>query len=231
MQRLLKRAQAHRNDPNLFSGLVQACRYCGLLEASVAADDRARRLDPNMKTSVAYTFRYLNDAQAALNHSASVDEYAGTLAWASGGRREEAISRLREREKENPPGRLRHGVLVAYRKYLEGESRKSLDAIEECLRLRPHDPEARFNLGALQSKLNEPQAALKTISQALSQGYICHYTLMHHPWLESLRTHPGFPELASRAAELSSRALAVFLDNDGDRLLGLHMDRKPLAGA
>ena len=42
LERLLKRAQAHRNDPDLFTGLVQACRYCDLLNASVAAYARAR---------------------------------------------------------------------------------------------------------------------------------------------------------------------------------------------
>ena len=221
MERLLKRAQAHRNDPDLFTGLVQACRYCGLLKASVAADERARRLDPNVKTSVAYTFRYLNDVQAALHHSASVDEYAVALAWAPPGHEEEAISRLREREKVNPPGRLRHSVIVSFRHYLEGERGKSLGAIGECLGLRFHDPEARFALGVLQAKLNEPQRALDTISQALEEGYICHHALLHHPWLDSLRSHPGFPELASRAVERSLHAQAVFRDNGGDRLLAV----------
>jgi TolB-like protein len=231
MERLLKRAQAHRNDPDLFTGLVQACRYCGLLKASVAADERVRRLDPNVKTSVAYTFRYLNDIQSALDHSASVDEYALALAWAPPGHEEKAISRLREREKANPPGRLRHGVIVSFRYYLEGARSKSLEAIEECLGLRFHDPEARFALGVLQAKLNEPQRALGTISQALEEGYICHYTLLHHPWLDSLRSHPGFPELTSRAVERSLQAQAVFLDNGGERLMEVHMDHRPLAGA
>lgn len=44
LERLLKRAHIRRNDPNLLTGLVQACRYCDLLEASVAAHDRARQL-------------------------------------------------------------------------------------------------------------------------------------------------------------------------------------------
>ena len=31
MLRLLERAQGRAGDPELFAGLVQACRYCGLL--------------------------------------------------------------------------------------------------------------------------------------------------------------------------------------------------------
>ena len=43
--RLLVGARAHDRDPELWAGLVHACRYCGLLSASAAAHERARRLD------------------------------------------------------------------------------------------------------------------------------------------------------------------------------------------
>jgi hypothetical protein len=169
---------------------------------------------------VSWTFRYLNDIQAALDHSASADEYATHLAWALPGREQEAVAMLREREKANPPGRLRHGFLVLGRTYLEGDRAKSLEAIDQCLQVQFHDPEARFGLGAFLAKLNEPKLALETISQALEEGYVCRHMLLHHPWLDSLRSHPGFPELVNRAAERSARARAVFLDNSGERLLG-----------
>jgi len=219
MERLLKRSQAHRNDPDLFTGLVQACRYCGLPNASLAAHERARRLDPHVKTSVAYTFRYLNDFEAALNHCASADEYATNLAWRPAGHEQEAIAVLRERERANPPGRLRRGFLVVCRTYLEGDRAKSLEAIEQCLQVQFRDPEARFGLGIFLAKLNEPKRALETISQALEEGYVCHHVLVGHPWLEALRSDAGFPELAGRAAARSSQAQAVFFDNGGDRLL------------
>ena len=42
--------------PNqILAALVHACRYCGLLDASVAAHDLAIRLDPAIETSVLYT--------------------------------------------------------------------------------------------------------------------------------------------------------------------------------
>ena len=55
MVRLLGLAGSARNDPEIFAGLVHACRYCGLLEASEAAHREARRLDPHISTSVVYT--------------------------------------------------------------------------------------------------------------------------------------------------------------------------------
>lgn len=37
MLRLIGLARRHRADPEIFAGLVHACRYCGLLDASIAA--------------------------------------------------------------------------------------------------------------------------------------------------------------------------------------------------
>lgn len=46
MVRLLRRAAVRDTNPDLFAALVSACRYCGLLDASLSAADFARRLDP-----------------------------------------------------------------------------------------------------------------------------------------------------------------------------------------
>ena len=49
--RLLGEAGRHGNDPELFAGLVHACRYGGLYDQSIGAHVEARRLDPNVPTS------------------------------------------------------------------------------------------------------------------------------------------------------------------------------------
>ena len=66
MLRLIERAKQHRADPELLAGLVHALRYCGLLDASVAAFEKARRLDPNVVTSVCHTFWMCGDTQRAV---------------------------------------------------------------------------------------------------------------------------------------------------------------------
>ena len=73
MGRLLKRAQNRRNDPNLLTGLVQACRYCDLLEASLAAHRLAKQLDPNVRTSVCLTYLHLGQFPNALDHASPTD--------------------------------------------------------------------------------------------------------------------------------------------------------------
>ena len=72
--RLLGRTRAQAADPELFAGLVIACRYCGLLDASLAADRHARRLDPTIRTSVAYTHFMRGDWERAV--TADADDLA-----------------------------------------------------------------------------------------------------------------------------------------------------------
>src|SRR5262249_55543144 len=61
MVRLVRRAATRGSDPELFAALVPACRYCGLLQHSLAAYERAVRLDPNIRTSVQHTFFMIGD--------------------------------------------------------------------------------------------------------------------------------------------------------------------------
>ena len=69
--------------------------------------------------------------------------------------------------------------------------------------------------------LSEPDRALEHLSLALDEGYRCHYALVHHREWDSLRNHPQFKMLTDRAAEKSHYAQTLFLDNGGDRLLGI----------
>ena len=64
--RLLGEASRHGNDPELFAGLVHACRYCGLYEQSIAAHAEARRLDPNVPTSLEQTLLMTGDIERLL---------------------------------------------------------------------------------------------------------------------------------------------------------------------
>ena len=74
MRRLLKRLRSSKTDPELFAGLTHASRYCGLLQASLEADRQARRLDPNIHTTVTHTYFAMGDYQGAL-------EAAGRGLW------------------------------------------------------------------------------------------------------------------------------------------------------
>ncbi len=93
--RLLGEATRHGNDPELFAGLVHACRYCGLYEESIAAHAEARRLDPNVPTSVEQTLLMTGDIDRLLAVdpapiAGGADHGIRVIALGLAGRRDEA---------------------------------------------------------------------------------------------------------------------------------------------
>ena len=95
MVRLLAHAETHPNDPELFAGLVQSCRFCGLLDESVMAHQRARRLDSRAVTSVAHTFFLMGDyAHALESYDATAGYYLDAAILALTGREAEAVKLL-----------------------------------------------------------------------------------------------------------------------------------------
>jgi serine/threonine protein kinase/tetratricopeptide (TPR) repeat protein len=218
MERLLKRMRTRRNDPNLLSGLVQACRYCGLIEASIAAHVQAKELDPLIRTSVAYSYLQLGDFQTAFDLCpASSDFFVIAPALEALGRVEEAISLARDFERTlHEPFRQ---AFTIYRAYFEGDYSTARDVFARTLMLP--DPEARFYTGCLLARLDQRDRALELISLAVDGGYHCHRALLHDRWLDSLRSDERFEALVSRTAELGVEAAAIFARNGGDELLVL----------
>jgi tetratricopeptide (TPR) repeat protein len=217
MERLLKRAHSRRNDPNVFAGLVHACRYCGLVEESAAAHESARRLDPHVQTSAPHTYMILGFPQKALDACGPTDMWIRPKALLELGRKEEALEQLRGVGNANP-------WIVFMQTLLEGDREESLRALNRAQAIFPvhtSDPEARFFQGCLLAKLHDAGRALEFLSIALDEGYHCYYALIHDPDLEPLRAHPQFAPLVNRAAALDRHARTVFLENEGDKLLAV----------
>jgi tetratricopeptide (TPR) repeat protein len=96
--RLLREAGRRGNDPELFAGLVHACRHCGLLEQSIAAHQEARRLDPNVPSSLEQTLLMTGDIERllALEQPAGSDSVIRVIGFGLAGRRDEARRALAE---------------------------------------------------------------------------------------------------------------------------------------
>ena len=114
MARLLPRAQGAA-DPEIFAALVSPLRYCGLLEASVAAYARAVTLEPKIRTSVPHTWFLQRDYERVASLRIEEDPYIVAMSLAEVGRRNEALPVLRTLEEKTqdanarlhdwPPGR------------------------------------------------------------------------------------------------------------------------------
>ena len=97
--RLLGEAGRHGNDPELFAGLVHACRYCGLFDQSIAAHAEARRLDPNVPTSFEQTLLMTGEIDRLLTVEAprvvaGADDGIRAIGLGLAGRRDEARQKL-----------------------------------------------------------------------------------------------------------------------------------------
>jgi serine/threonine protein kinase/tetratricopeptide (TPR) repeat protein len=217
MVRLLERARLKRNDPELFAGLVQSCRYCGELRASLVAHQRATKLDPHAATSVSHTYFVLRDYQKTLDLvPPERGFYIDAAALASLGREEEALSRLRQRETVAAGGP--QALMRSLRALLEGDPAGAALAVDEH-ESRIRDPESLFYAARHMARLGEADRAIDMLSNVIDQNYICNFSLAHDPWLNSVQGHPRYANLLHKAAERRQEAHAAFVEAGGEALL------------
>lgn len=218
LRRLLIRSQTARNDPELYAGLTHACRYCGLLEPSLAAHRQARRLDPKIATTVMHTHFMLGDYQSAFDTSKGDYGYGTAVSLAMLGRVEEAIVILKGGEPL--PWRLGRLYLISLRALLEGNRAESLSAADELLAGTFRDPEGWYYLARSLSYLSEADRAFMALSKSV-EGFFCYSTLATDPWLDPLRGYPAFKQILRKTQALHEEALGVFRAGGGPALLGV----------
>jgi eukaryotic-like serine/threonine-protein kinase len=224
--RLVTQASRHGNDPELFSGLVHACRYCGLFEQSIAAHREARRLDPNVPTSVEQTTMMTGDLERlmAIEPSlvvAGADDGIRVIGLGLAGRRDEARRALEAMRRTT-----RIATFNSWAEYLmawidkrpEDMWSNNMSALGG-LKIRD-DPEAMFQEGWLLCDVGEHQRGLGFLRGAVEKGYFVAPTLTGSRHFDPLRSDPGFQEVLALAEAGRERALAAFREAGGERLLG-----------
>jgi tetratricopeptide (TPR) repeat protein len=223
--RLVREATRRGNDPELFAGLVHALRYCGLFEESVTAHDEARRLDPNVSTSLEGTLLLTGDLQRllAFEHTdpGGGDEGIRIMGLGLAERRDEArelLVSLRDK--------LRIPALQAWTHYLLAWlDRRPHDLrthATEFSGLKIHDdPEAIFLQGWLACDAGAGEMGLTYLQRAIAKGYSPVATLTQARQFDDMRHLPAFASLLSDAEAGRRRARTAFREAGGQRLLGL----------
>ena len=125
--RLLGCLKRTPNAPDLYAGLVYACRFCGLLDASLSAHRQAQRFSSKVPTSVAQTYFVMGEYERSLETTYGDFGYIGALALYSLGREAEAMALVSERQQ------LRQTPLA--RNFLAGLRALMEDRLEECVRM------------------------------------------------------------------------------------------------
>jgi len=227
MDRLLRRARTHRNDLDLLAGLVHACRYCGLPEASVAADTAARRLDPNVITSVSNSYEILQDYHSALAFANIPWSRGGALAGL--GRTDDAVACYAEWEKATAVEQLKH--LAAFARYrLQGDRQKSLEELEQTLRLpgpMVSDSESDSVNGRLFALLGQFDRALEFVARSFDSGFNCYPGLSRDAAFDPVRSDPRFKALLTRGEKMTAEAQKLFRECGGEDLLGVRLQPVP----
>jgi serine/threonine protein kinase/tetratricopeptide (TPR) repeat protein len=217
--RLLGRTRAQAADPELFAGLVVACRFCGLLDASLAADRHARRLDPAIRTSVAYTHFMRGDWERAVNADGDDPRWITNWSLPMLGRTADAIASYRANEQRPLPPMV-HLWLRASRQLLEGDRDEALASIDQFSTMHAFDPEGVYFIVRALAKLDQPSPALDLLEHhVVEAGFFCYQAFVSDPWLDSVRGERRFNAIVKRAQERSQDAEAEFRRLGGDRLL------------
>jgi tetratricopeptide (TPR) repeat protein len=220
LRRLLQRVRVRRSDAELFSGLGHVSRYCGLLQEALVAHQEARRLDPQIATTVNHTYFMLGEYGKALEHSSSDYGYGDGMILAMLGRQEEAIRALREYERTKP-WRLGMLYLTSLRALLEGKREESLEASRELMKATFRDPEGIYYLARQLGFLGAREEALETLRRAVERGFFCYPAMVRDPWLDGMRGDEEFSRVLNHAHELHREAQRAFVEGGGEALLGV----------
>jgi serine/threonine protein kinase/tetratricopeptide (TPR) repeat protein len=223
--RLLAEATRHGNDPELFAGLVHACRYCGLYEESLIADAEARRLDPNVATSIEQTILMTGDIERLLGTNvigpiAGADDAIRVIGLGLAGRRDEARALL---------GRIgpfpRIPLFQIWTTHLQSWLDRRIDEmLADLVKISSvsifDDPEALFQEGWLLCDVGEYEKGFSYLERAVSRGYFVAPTLRSSPQFDGLRANPAFASLVADAEAGRLHAANAFKAAGGHRLLG-----------
>lgn len=217
MVRLLRRAKDRPADPDLYAGLTHACRYCGLIAASIAATEQARRLDPRIRTSGAHSHFMIGDYERVLDFQEGGVPYMRSLALLMLGREAEARASLASLDL-NTPGRLPvFGRALLHD--LEGRREEAMSLLSQQVDIP--DPEGCFYLARGMAHLGYADQALGVLAKCVEDGFFCLAGYTRDPWLDPLRGTPQFGALLRRAEARHRQALISFLNAEGDRILGV----------
>ncbi len=224
MVRLLDRARQRSNNAELFAALVHACRYCGLLEPSLAAFEHARRLDPSVRTSVGYTYFMLGDLDRAI--AADLPQRGGhhgllfLSAYAFGAKGDlEEMKRIYSGTKEGM--RTEHSILESQITAISGDRDASLTSLRHVAQSSFRDPEGLYFMARTFAYFHETDEALELLRRVIERGYYPPAIMTRDPWLDPIRTHPEFIQLLRLAESRRREAVGAYLEHGGDRVLGV----------
>jgi serine/threonine protein kinase len=226
MLRLLDRVHGGTNDPEVFAGLVTATRFCGLLEASAAAHEQARQLDPTISTSAQHTYWMMGDYEKSLAAVDRARDFGGDEAFVleSMGNVGRALEVLDERARSlSTVTRTQYlgvEIVEAFRYAILGKPNPVAQAVMERYVTFP-DPEGQYYMSRCLARIGNIELSLDALERSERNGFFCYPIFARDPWLDVLRGETRFIEAVRRAETRYRDALHKFDQHPGSRVLGV----------
>jgi eukaryotic-like serine/threonine-protein kinase len=220
--RLLRLVRERTSDPDLYAGLVHACRYCGLLDASIAAYERAARLDPSSRTSVAHSFLLRGEYERAISADVEDPPYLTMLAMVGQGRTQAALEFFESVQARRSPDAHIAVVLTVLRATVAGRREEGVAAVARLMEFPGfRDPEGWYYWAILCCGMHDHEHGLAFLGRAVDAGFHSVHALQIPAPFDPVRREPAFADLLDRVRAGQSEAERMFADADGPRILGV----------
>ena len=219
--RLLERAARQPSDPYLLTGLVQAARYCGLADVSIAAHEHVRRLDPQMPTGVVNTYFLKGDYARALDAIRDEQNIMRGLTLTAMGRIADAIRSFTEHE-QRVAGTAEAEFATICRLVCEGSYDEADERLTRIMSSPTFvDPEALFHSACGLARMGRHDRAAAALARTVERGYCALPALHHLSWFDPLRARADFRAAVDRAEEQKRAAIDAFIVAGGERVVGI----------
>jgi DNA-binding winged helix-turn-helix (wHTH) protein len=217
MARLAKRFNQHSEEPETLAGLVQVLRFCGLLEESVAAHQRALALDPTIGTSVIHTHFLKGEYSRVIEAYSGQRYYLDAASWTALGNSQHARTLLCARLTEPDLSPLMWGLIGSLLAILDGRKE---DAAATMRRTEVvHEPEILFYFARHFAMLGEPAATLQMLRRAHLEGFWCSWAMEHDGAFAGVRGNPEFDRELKEVKRLELHAGQVLREAFGGHFL------------
>ena len=217
--RLIKHAVSNRHDAQLFAGLVHACRYAGLLDASMAAHAEAVRLDPTVATGVEYTMAHLPggpEKAAPLTSSTPGDGIFPAMALGDPANARAILGSF-DTNRIPPAFQRSFDAVLAFAEQSTGDA---IAAVNRAIAAHV-DPEALFLFGLMLTRLGASERGLEIVAGAVRAGYTPATTLRDNTAFNEVRASDAFKVIANSAWEQLRANQRKFEAAGGPELLGM----------
>jgi DNA-binding winged helix-turn-helix (wHTH) protein len=217
LSRLLRRLSNGGKEPEVFAGLVQVFRFCGLLSESLTAHQCAVGLDSTLPTSVAQTHFLFGEYKAVIESCGKTGQYLDAAAWAALGEKKQAIQLLEDRTSNPHLPPVFRGLMNSLLALLRGRSSQAIDEMVKTPVER--EPEIVFFIARHFSKLKAAGLAMEALKRAQAEGFVCSRALRVDPWFSAVRSTREFPALLEESEKAEEKARKTFEHIGGPALL------------